>query len=271
MQTVGAARGDGFSSQHSPVKELRSKAVVMTTRIQGRVDANPGLANHSKVLDFNMPNDQRLLAKISHELRIPVTNLKLRLYLARMHPEQIDEQLRMMELITERMRALIEDLLDSARFELGVLHLCKQPVDLRELVATVIDQQRPDAEQKSITLSGEVLAGPVCASVDLSRMMQVLTNLVVNAINYTPAGGHVTVTCASPDGQPVIRVIDTGVGIPAELVHKVFEPFFRVDDGTTKGSGLGLTIVKEIVEAHGGKIVVESQPGLGSVFSVYLA
>ncbi len=243
----------------------------MTTGFQSSTEMTPRLANRPKALDFTTRDEHCLLAQISHELRIPITNLKMRLYLARMQPEKLDEHLQIMELVTERMRSLIEDLLDTARLELGVLNLRRQRVELQDLIASVIDLQWSEAERKSITLIGEVPAEPLYASVDLNRMTQVLTNLVVNAITYTPAGGRVTVQCAVQDGQTVIRVADTGIGIPAELVNKVFDPFFRVDDGSVRGSGLGLTIVREIVEAHGGTITVESEPGAGSVFSVYLA
>ena len=115
---------------------------------------------------------------------------------------------------------------------------------------------------------------PVTVYVDPNRIIQVLINLIINAINYTPHGGSVAVQLSTERDQhgtsAVIRVQDTGIGIPTEKLSKVFEPFFRATEGTVRGTGLGLSITKEIIELHGGRVSVESSEGQGSSFTVHL-
>jgi two-component system sensor histidine kinase VicK len=127
------------------------------------------------------------------------------------------------------------------------------------------------ADQKSIRLIRQLPDTPIHASVDPERFRQVIDNLVINAINYTPDGGQVDVClCMDDHGAATIRVQDTGIGIPQEALPRLFEPFYRVTESKVKGTGLGLTISKEIVEMHGGKITVESKVGVGSRFTVTL-
>lgn len=108
------------------------------------------------------------------------------------------------------------------------------------------------------------------AIVDPERLTQVLVNLVVNAINYTPQGGQVSVQLSLRDANALIEVRDTGIGIKPEHIERLFEPFFRANDQVGRGAGLGLSIAHEIVVLHGGALTVESDPGQGSVFSVRL-
>lgn len=217
----------------------------------------------------------RFVANASHELRTPITNLKTRLYLFRMQPENSNSHLVVMERVVERMRRLVEDLLDVSRFEHGQIELNLEPVLLRRLVEEVVDTQRPEADAKSIKLSAELSEETLEVQADPERVIQVMTNLVTNAINYTPEGGRILVEMLpdeSSDGTKlaVIRVRDNGPGIEQELLEHIFQPFFRASNGRTTGSGLGLTICKEIVEAHGGEISVESEVGHGSCFIVKL-
>ena len=168
------------------------------------------------------------------------------------------------------MAELVENLLDVSRFERGVIPLNRRVTVLQDLVQSVTEIQQVEAENKKIGL--EVLLSPVPLRVvvDSRRIMQVINNLVCNAINYTSEGGCIRVELVPEGQQAVLRVSDTGIGIEPDLIAHVFEPFFRADEKATVGTGLGLTIAREIVQLHGGQLTVESTRGQGSVFTMTL-
>ena len=217
----------------------------------------------------------RFVAYASHELRTPLTNIKTRLYLMKKQPQRLDEHLVILEEVTNRMRGLVEDLLDLSRFERGTLELRVVETDMRDLIMRVANLQREEAENKGLQLFCDLPQEPLFANVDHERLTQVITNLVVNAINYTSLPGSVTVrlysqydaTYHSP--TVVIEIQDTGIGISDENRANIFQPFFRVASDV-QGTGLGLSIAREIVALHGGEIFVTSQLGQGSTFSVTL-
>ncbi|WP_162909261.1 PAS domain S-box protein [Aggregatilinea lenta] len=216
----------------------------------------------------------RFIANASHELRTPITNIKMRLYLLHKDPSGLSEHLGVLDYVTRRMESLVDDLLDMSRFERGTILLKREDVDLQDLLEHIVVVQQPHAGAKHIQLVMRHPHTPLLAYADANRLAQVLTNLVTNAINYTPDQGKIEISLERDEGkdgpQAVIRVRDTGIGIPDDQVSQVFEPFFRVTHGTNRGTGLGLTISKEIVELHGGTIGVDSRFGQGSVFTVRL-
>lgn len=216
----------------------------------------------------------RFIANASHELRTPLANIRTRLYLLRRQPEQAHKHLEVLDRVVTNMSELIESLLDVSRFERGVIVLNRQPVVLQDLLSEVISIQQAEAERKQIALSVSLPSVPLTAHIDPHRMAQVLTNLITNAINYTPEGGCIGVELARADSaghqRAIIRVRDSGAGIPSHTLDQVFEPFFRAHEGAVAGTGLGLTIAREIVHLHGGEIWAESTVGQGSVFSVAL-
>lgn len=168
---------------------------------------------------------------------------------------------------------LINDYLDFATIDAGYLRLDRRDADFRAVVEEAVRQTGPQAEVKQITLAADLPPGPVRARVDAERLGQVLDNLLSNAVKYTPEGGRVTVRLRTAGEHALLWVSDTGVGIPPEQVPALFHKFHRVPGETTRairGTGLGLLIVKEIVEAHGGVVRVESEgvPGRGSTFVV---
>jgi PAS domain S-box-containing protein len=212
----------------------------------------------------------RFIANASHDLRSPLTTLCTRLYLLRKQPEKAEQHISLMELAAKRMTGLIDDLLDVTRFERGLFPIRRQETNVTSLVHEVVEMQRSEADKKSIRLQAWTPGEAVIASVDVNRLAQVVLNLVGNAISYTPHGGMVMVELRSNGKAVIITVHDTGVGIPHQHLHRVFEPFFRVNNETTVGTGLGLSITKAIIELHGGIITVDSSPGLGSTFTVTL-
>lgn len=224
--------------------------------------------SREKALQVQQSN---LVAYASHELRTPITNLKTRLYLLRRRPEALDEHIEILEEVTERMRRLVEDLLDLTRMERGITRLDKRVTDVVALTASVYRLQLPEAERKGIHFVSDLADAPIYAELDPERITQVITNLVTNALNYTPAGGNVSlrVQPAAPNQGVRVEVQDSGVGIAAENLPFIFQPFYRVVS-TVEGAGLGLSIAREIVELHGGEIQVQSEKGVGSTFSIRL-
>jgi PAS domain S-box-containing protein len=216
--------------------------------------------------------DQKSLfvATASHELRTPITNLITRLYLLRRSPEQMADHLTILDQTAERLRVLVENLLDYSRYERGVVPLNIEPVAVYDLIEQVIVMQRAEAEKKAIQLEIAESAENLVMMLDPGRIMQVFTNLVVNAINYTKPGGWVRVRFQRHEHRIArIMVEDNGVGIPPEALPHLFQPFYRIADHSV-GTGLGLSIASEIVRLHGGDIQVESQVGEGSRFIVDL-
>lgn len=217
----------------------------------------------------------RFVTHASHELRTPITNLKTRVYLVKRQPDKLHEHLRVLEEVSDRMHRLVEDLLDVSRFERGMIELQLDEVDVGKLVNNVIMVQKPEADRKSLTLRAELPDERLLCSADYERLTQVITNLVTNAINYTPPSGTITVRAkpVSDERSSIccvrVEVEDTGIGIAEEHLTHIFEPFYRVTSKVV-GTGLGLSIAKDIVELHGGRINARSQLGKGSCFSFWL-
>ncbi|MBK8023225.1 MAG: PAS domain S-box protein [Chloroflexi bacterium] len=210
-------------------------------------------------------------ARASHELRTPLSNIMTRLYLLERDPEQSARHLDVLNKVSHHMLNLLNDLLLVSRLEAG-MGLQKRPLDLRQLLYDVVEMQRSEAIVKKIGLEIAIPPERLQILADSTRLTQALTNILRNAILYTEEGGQVHVT-AEPDpaGSEValIRVRDTGIGIDAEHLPHLFDPFFRVKEGGM-GAGLGLYITHEIIQLHGGAIMVESTLGVGTTFTVRL-
>ncbi len=250
-------------------------AHVILTRIDSHDAAPIGTVTILRDVSQERALEQQkslFVANASHELRTPITNLMTRLYLIHKQPEALETHLQVLDEVARRMRSLVEDLLDHSRFERGVIPLEPKLMDMRGLLEQVISLQIPEADKKHIELTASLPDSPMMSMVDPGRMIQVITNLTVNAIHYTPEGGQVKVSLElveDDDGTARIRmhIQDTGIGVPAALLPNLFKPFFRVSE-KTKGTGLGLSIARDIVRAHTGDITVESVPGVGSRFIV---
>ena len=166
----------------------------------------------------------------------------------------------------QRMRRLIESLLLLARWDAGQETLRREPCDLAQVAAESIELIRPLAEARQLRVRVE-LAAAACSG-DADRLGQVIANLLANAVTYNRPGGEIHVRAEERDGNAVVVVSDTGIGISAADAPHVFERFYRADPARTGQSGLGLAIASAVVRAHGGDITLESQPGQGSVFTV---
>ncbi len=214
---------------------------------------------------------------IAHELRSPLSAVLLRTDLILrgrrgILPAELITDIRKIETNVRSMVALINDFLDLARLEGSSYNLDREDVDLGALVAATADDVRPLVEESRLTLEVSVGDRPLEVAGDRRRIVQVLTNLLSNAIKFTPPGGVVRVGArALSDDQIEVRISDTGQGIAPEDIPHLFERYSRARSATAvAGTGLGLMIVREIVEAHGGTVGVDSAPGRGTTFWVRL-
>lgn len=217
------------------------------------------------------------VANVSHELKTPLTSIQgfAQAILdgaagdeaGRQHAAQViyDE--------SDRLRRLVEELLDMARIESGQLTFKREPVDLNRLLGAVAERMNVRAAEASIRLIQRLPALPGIIG-DGDRLAQVFTNLVDNAIKHTPAAGQVTLWGEAAPGWVTIHVDDTGEGIPPDELSRIFERFYQLDKaragGKARGVGLGLAISRQIVEGHGGRLAAQSALGKGSRFSVQL-
>jgi signal transduction histidine kinase len=213
-----------------------------------------------------------LVAEIMHELKTPLMALTAASeLLARTHlrEDRRNELLQMIQRETRRLSQMTQDFLDLARLESGRVQLARQPIDLVELVHDVVRIQQPQAIACQVTLSGHVAKAVPTLVGDYNRLKQVLLNLASNAIKYNVPHGRVRIEAKSDSPREVtLAVVDTGPGIPADSMHRLFERFYRLPDseGFSEGTGLGLSIARKIVEEHGGRIEVQSEVGQGTTF-----
>jgi signal transduction histidine kinase len=211
------------------------------------------------------------MAIISHDLRTPLSVIALNAArLGKMVPAgEGADQIRKMCLqigdAADRIGRMVDDLLEAERMALAKLRLPARPGELRELARDAVELVAPLVAAQGISLSVALPEEPMVASFDRDRMLQVFSNLLANAVKYTPKGGVVQLTMEANDGYIRVSVSDTGTGIPAEQHERVFRRFTQVGGGRG-GVGLGLYIARRIVEAHGGKIGLVSRPGEGSTF-----
>lgn len=214
-------------------------------------------------------------ADASHELRTPLTILKGEIEVGLRKRRRLGEYRKILNSNLEEvdhMTQIVDDLLFLSKADMGEVHLQKQPINLTELTSEIHAQARMIAMAKDITVRLDNDSN-VLVMGDRLRLRQLLLNLVDNGVKYTPDGGEVTISLERDDGRIKLRVMDNGIGIAPDNQTHIFDRFFRVDKARSReagGSGLGLSICKWIVEAHGGEISVESDLGKGSTFTVTL-
>ncbi len=238
--------------------------------------AQQQLTEQNERLQIIDENRNQFLAIVSHELRTPLTSIVSFIELIRGEAEGLTpEGLSFLDIIernADRLHRLVGDLLMLDRLEAGALPLELTEVSIPELVAEAVRSAEPGAVKQGIKLEGKAAAGPPVQG-DSRRLMQVMDNLIANAVKFSHRRGRVRVTAACRQGMWQIDVTDSGIGIPPEERDKLFRRFVRASNARTAGlpgSGLGLSIVKVLVEMHGGHVDVRSTLGRGSTFSVYL-
>jgi NtrC-family two-component system sensor histidine kinase KinB len=214
------------------------------------------------------------IATASHELRTPLTSVQMgvHLLLEGALGELTDNQNEVLQACRqdcERLDKLMRDLLDLSRIEAGESQPQLAPVRTRDLIATVAEELRSQVEAKRLKLRVELAVDRQQVEVDRTQIERVISNLVINALRHTKQG-EIKISAEQRDSYVAVSVCDTGSGIPTEYLPHIFDKFVQVPDAPTGGAGLGLTISKSIVEAHGGQISVQSQVGRGTTFTFTL-
>ena len=246
-------------------------------RVGGRDEVGVLARSFNAMADRLRQHDElkeEFFATLSHELRSPITSVREAAHLlADGVPGPLSSrQARLVDIVrrsTDRLLRLVNQILDASRLRAGVLPLERVPLDLDWLIDRAMEELRPQADEARVTLVRERVGARFTVFGDEDRLVQVVVNLLGNAVRFTPVGGRVTVRLIDAGPECEIQVEDTGVGIPsAELPH-IFESYRQAHPGKG-GTGLGLAIVRGLVLAHGGQVTVESQEGKGSRFTVLL-
>lgn len=254
-------------SSSPEVRELSEAFNAMADRLQNSIEFIRRDRDRSR--DF--------LADVSHELRTPIAALRTFNELladeAAMDDATRNEFIEQSRQQIERLDWLATNLLELSKLESGLVLLDLRPDDLRAVIENAVQQQLPAAERKGVTLSMNLPDKPLRQRHDPQRMGQVLSNLIGNAVKFTPADGSVEVTLEKTAEGAEVRVVDSGVGIDPQELPMVFERFYRgakAHQSRAAGSGLGLSIVRSIVDMHNGRVAITSTPGVGTQVSVAL-
>jgi signal transduction histidine kinase len=253
------------------VERSRRKRYLAAFLAVEREATDQDLMDERADADTVIATRDEFLATVSHDLRSLLGGLALNAQL--MVEQASDSPLGAMMLkqasssqrLLARMNRLVNDLLDMVSIDAGQLGLVKEQGDVRSILQDTLEAFEPIARAKGVALSADVEEQPLLARLDSDRIVQVLANLVSNAIKFTPADGLVSIRIHSEEGDVRFSVSDTGIGIAEDDLAKVFERFRQVSKDR-RGLGLGLYISKGVVEAHGGKMWAESRPGSGSTF-----
>jgi two-component system sensor histidine kinase KdpD len=229
-------------------------------------------AEQSRLLAESEKFSRTLLNSISHELRTPLaasTSAASALATAdATTPEQRSDLICEIQEANARLNRVVGNLLDVARLESGKVRPSLDWHDARDLVQTTLRELQRELAAHTVRL--EMPPAPLLVRLDFSLAQHALANLLLNAVNHTPAGTPLDVQAQLADGNLVLSVGDRGPGIPAEWLPRIFDKFFRAPGAPTGGSGLGLTIVKGFVEAHGGTVTADNRPGGGAIFAMRL-
>jgi len=270
----------------SPLQEMEKAARTLSEGeyqqipVKGPDEVRSLASSYNQMVDkvkSTQQSQRDFVANVSHELKTPLTSIQgfsgAILDGTVAEGPALQKAAGIITTEADRMYRLVVDLLDLARFDAGTISLDRQELDLERLLNQVGSQLIPQAAEAKVEFVLDIDPLPTCVG-DEDRLSQVFTNLVDNAIKHTPAGGFVRLSARSESGLARVEVIDSGEGIPAEHLPRIFERFYKVD-GTRKkeaipGTGLGLAIAQQIVQAHGGTIIVRSQIGEGTAFEVSL-
>lgn len=251
-------------------------AAFTDTLLRASLRAQDAAQAAARLAEANASKDQ-FLAMLAHELRNPLAPIRIAAQLIghrAASPSDTETAREILNRQVAHLGRLLEDLLDVSRITRGKIELRKEPVDLATVVATALEASRPLIEEHGHQVAVSVPRDPVTLEADPVRLAQVLTNLVNNAAKYTPPRGQIRVVAAQEGREVVLRVRDNGQGMPPELVPRVFDLFTQGDRSlahTAGGLGIGLTVVRTLVERHGGTVAASSAgPGRGSEFVVRL-
>ncbi len=290
LSIVAVALSGGLLATRSALEPIRGLIRVVRRIIRtGRTDARLPVGDHpgNDAIDeltalFNIMLDKiealvtgmrGALDNVSHDLRTPLTRLRASAEMALAGPADLDRYREALADCVEeadRVLVMLTTLMDISEAESGAMQLRREAVGLGDVVTRAADLYRDVADSRGVVLDTDIGDAPVVQG-DRTRLEQVAANLLDNAIKYTPRGGRVAIRATRADGRALLQVSDTGVGIPAAELPRIWDRLFRGDQSRAeRGLGLGLSLVKAVVEAHQGTVAVDSAPGRGSTFSVLL-
>jgi signal transduction histidine kinase len=288
LSIVAVALTGGWLATQSALRPIRRLSAAVGRIIEtGRTDERVPVGLHDDAIDeltglFNAMLDKieglvtgmrGALDNVSHDLRTPLTRLRgaaETALAASPDLERYREALADCVEETDRVLVMLNTLMDISEAESGAMPLRREALRLSEVASRAVDLYRDVADAKGVALTMTVADDPV-VSADPTRLAQVAANLIDNAVKYTPAGGHVSVEVAGERTRGLLRIRDTGTGIAAADIPRIWERLYRADASRAeRGLGLGLSLVKAVVEAHGGSVEVSSTPGEGSLFTVSL-
>ena len=261
-ETVRGIMRTGRTSARVPVQapgDALSDLSVLVNAMLERIDAVVG-------------GMRGALDNVAHDLRTPMARLRglAESALASQDPEELRGALADCLEESDRIMAMLNTLMDISEAETGTMAIRSEPTDVASLVQQTVELYEDLAEEHGLTIQVAVPLG-LTASLDRNRMRQVLANLLDNAVKYTPGGGSIRITATEDGAGILLAVEDTGAGIPADELPHIWERLYRGDKSrSTRGLGLGLSLVRAIVEAHGGRVHVTSTPGVGSRFELHL-
>ena len=282
---VGLAGGAVLtSSALQPLRRLADtvRSILRTGRTDARVptqNTGDALDELSSLVNAMLDRIDAVLAgmrgaldNVGHDLRTPMTRLRgiAETALSSGDPALLREALADCLEESDRVIEMLNTLMDISEAETGTMALRREPTDLNDLIRQSVELYEDLADERGVELRTNV-PSELLVDVDRNRMRQVLANLIDNAVKYTPAGGVIEIAAHRESGDAVATVSDTGVGIPADELPRIWDRLYRGDKSrSTRGLGLGLSLVKAIVAAHGGRVDVRSRPGAGSTFELRL-
>ena len=247
--------------------------------LRGFAKITRDLTTRRKVEELQRTERQmnEFLGMLAHELRNPLAPIRSALDIAARKPDDLDTAAWARAIIdrqAEHLSRLVDDLLDVSRITRGKVKLRRQPTDLGATIAHVVDAFTPAAAERRHTIAVSVPSTPLTTAADPTRVAQILSNIVGNAIKYTPDGGHINIEAKASDEMASITVTDTGIGMTADLIPRIFDLFVQGERGLDRregGLGVGLTVARRLTELLGGTLTASSAgPGLGSRFMIEL-
>jgi len=263
-----------LATQHVADGEFQSIPLKGPEEVRSLVDAFNDMVEKVK---SSQRSQRDFVANVSHELKTPLTSIQgfaqAILDGTVNTRSEIKSSAQVIRDEADRMYRLVRDLLELARYDAGTVTLTQSDIDIHNLCDRVVEKMSVQAEKKGVQINLDLPDLPLIYG-DPDRLSQVFSNIIDNALTYTPAGGQVDIRGERAGKEVRITIADTGKGIPEQEIHKIFDRFYQVDKSRSNaqepGSGLGLAIAEEIVRAHGGRISVQSQMGEGSQFTVVL-
>jgi PAS domain S-box-containing protein len=276
-ETLTTAILRDVNDRHETEIALRNSEQASRANARELAELNNALNENSMALRVAAQRKDAFLATLAHELRNPLAPLRNGLQLLKLakdDPALIERTRNMMEQQLGQMVRLIDDLLDVSRINNDMIELAQELMPVDKPIRQAVETSAPllDAQQHDLTI--DIPADTILLKGDVTRLTQVFANLLNNAAKYTPRGGNVRIAAARDGDWVTVRIADDGIGIPAHLLTQVFDMFMRVDDSLERaqsGLGVGLSLVKRLVEMHGGTVEVRSDgPGTGSEFTVRL-